>query len=538
MAAPFERLPEELKDLIFESCDEPTLQSSRLTCRSFVPTVNRYLFKEITVDIIDSTRTSRLINIAADPKLCRCVKHLAVTVGATYAIFVQGITIWYQLCLYLEPRLPESDSWILDAMEFRPWPHSRNPIKPTIQAVFRAIERLTNISSVSSNMLDSSGPEVYDPSMNIFMLALSRRLHGMSSFRSGLSVEWGKISQRHLVNIWERQHMRRTHRRNIQDHPIPIFGMIKHLDLYQIQLITLPRCRGFADEEEAVSEGEAEDVVGVKSSHNGNVADIDDDYDPNLYCDVLRLSSLCSQEANTIESLRLNFDRDSLEPTGFEDDLKSWKGFSLSPHLSKVALETFVTTSDTLLDFLRHVSPTLRDLRLREAYILPCNTKSRKEVAIVKNWIMEHQCQWILDHDPSPPDQFWERVVFGLCEIFSSSPLSSFHMGYLIDTVGTDYDGINVEWAYGRILLADDDNYDDEAYDDDEEDYPGSFRSGSEFYRHQFEAVHDYVLGHNELLPPLAWRVFKKKHAQEGCASCAKARTPLPTPTESDDAEE
>ncbi|KAL1392342.1 hypothetical protein HDK64DRAFT_263769 [Phyllosticta capitalensis] len=440
-------------------------------------------------------------------------------------------TIWYQLCLYLEPRFPESDSWILDIIDRRPWPHCQNPMKPTIQAIFRAIESLKNISSVSSDVLDPTGSDLYDPSMNIFMLALSRRLHSVGCFRSGLSVSWGQVSQRHLVNIWERQHMRRTHRRNIEDHPIPIFGMIKHLDLYQIQPMRRPCYRGFADEEE-VPEGEAKDVLGIRSGRHGNDPDIDDDYDPNLYCNQLRLSSLCSQEVNTVESLRLDFNRNSLEPTGFTDDLKPWKALSLSPHLSKVTLISFITASDTFLNFLRHVSPTLRDFRLEDASILPCNTESREEVTIVKNWIIEHQCKWILDRDPSPPDQFWERVVFEMREILSSSPLSSFHMSYLIETVGANYNGVEVEWEYSRDLLADDDN------DEYDEDWPGNFRGGCEFYRHQFESIHDYVLGHRESLPPLDWRDFKKKHAQEGCDLCAKACTPLPSPTEIHEAEE
>ncbi|KAK8257525.1 hypothetical protein IWZ00DRAFT_495156 [Phyllosticta capitalensis] len=527
MTSPFESLAEELKDMILEQCDVPTLKSARLACWSFVPTATRHLFKQVTVDIIDPESTEAFVNVAADSVFSRCVKSLVVVVGmgklvrpdAPDSIYKRRWKLFHK---YLEPDLciHPTDRKKQIPPQFDPGHPRNNPIKDTVAEIFHAVEKLQNIETVSSilregsrygstegygsteDWLNNRQYPGYDPSMNFFMLALSRRLH-QGRFRTLHSVTWHKASRRNFDNIWARQEMRRENRPDPNDHPIPIFHMIKHLDLFDVQPGPPPEYDCLTE----FGEGDEDDSeVGSSDSDeqiNNSWGDANDDYDPNLRGSKARLAWMFSQDANPLESLRLDCGVASIDPhSHFSHDLlKAFRGLALSPRLTKVTLTRFITTARSLLTFLEYVQPTLRDLKIEDAILERRDDRSIVPVQTpAESWIVDHGCLWLLEQDFMLPTIFWERVLVPMREIFISSPLSSLSLSTLIDAVGVNDQDVGSAWNFGRRLF-------------DLEEW---------FAPHQRNDIHDYLMGHTDVLPPLDEIPFVNKHAEAGCVLCER----------------
>ncbi|KAK7547158.1 hypothetical protein BKA81DRAFT_24985 [Phyllosticta paracitricarpa] len=231
-----------------------------------------------------------------------------------------------------------------------------------------------------------------------------------------------------------------------------------------------------------------------------------------------RLSKLCAAKTNALESLRMDFQIDSCKPTDFlnQDSLKAFQGFALSPHLSKVSLSHFVTSSDCLLAFLRRISPTLRHLTLDYALL----SRVRD---IVGDRAVDIREAWIMDRDFPAPDTIytWDAALPPLRAVLSAAPhLSSLHLRRLVDSasikLGAESNG--------------DDDYD--GYDDDDDvddELDGRVLLDSDactwFAAHQANAVRDYLLGRTDDAPPppVDPAAFFKLHAvRAGCALCGQ----------------
>ncbi|KAK7524079.1 hypothetical protein IWZ03DRAFT_420035 [Phyllosticta citriasiana] len=216
------------------------------------------------------------------------------------------------------------------------------------------------------------------------------------------------------------------------------------------------------------------------------------------------------KKTNAVESLRMDFQIDSCKPTDFlnQDSLKAFQGFALSPHLSKVSLSHFVTSSDCLLAFLRRVSPTLRHLTLDYALL----SRVRD---IVGDRAVDIREAWIMDRNfPAPGTIYpWDAALPPLRAVLSAAPhLSSLHLRRLVDSASI---------KLGAESNGDDDDVDDEL--------DGRVLLDSDactwFAAHQANAVRDYLLGRTDDAPPppVDPAAFFKLHAvRAGCALCGQ----------------
>ncbi|KAK8167357.1 hypothetical protein BC567DRAFT_271520 [Phyllosticta citribraziliensis] len=405
-------------------------------------------------------------------------------------------------------------------------------ILPTIDAIIKAVEALPNLESLSSSLRNEAGG--FDPSMNVFLLAVSRRSNSPAVHSRTLkSLEWVKSTRRNFHNIWAHQLTRWERTAQGDDPPVPFFHLFKNLDLCETTGVS---CLDYSDEED----DDDEEDDGEDSDREDDEEEEDDDEDENSHEDEdsedawedaeddsedgedeeqnesasnnkrtkgflfiqAKLSKMCPAKTNALESLRMDFEIDTCKPTDFinQDSLKAFEGFALSPHLSKVSLSRFVTSSDCLLTFLRRVSPTLRHLTIDHALL------SRVK-DIIGDRAIQIREDYILDRDFPEPDTIytWDEVLPRLRETLSAAPLSSLHLRRLMDSKNIRHSEWGSDSHGGRTLL------DSGACD--------------WFAAHQAIDVRDYLLGRRdgEEPPPLDADAYFKLHAaRAGCALCGQ----------------
>ncbi|KAK8171749.1 hypothetical protein BKA80DRAFT_306436 [Phyllosticta citrichinensis] len=152
-------------------------------------------------------------------------------------------------------------------------------ILPIIDAIIKAVEELPNLESLSSSLRNEAGGS--DPSMNVFLLAISRRLNSPAVHSRTLkSLGWVKSTRRNFHNTWA--HQLRHWERHAQgdDPPVPFFHMFKNQ--------TSAKLQGSDDDDEDDEDDDDEDDDDEDDEDDKDDNDEDDevnDNDKDLYKD-------------------------------------------------------------------------------------------------------------------------------------------------------------------------------------------------------------------------------------------------------------